>query len=223
MHVGIIPDGNRRYAEQFSIRRRKAYEEAKKTVKQVTESLENKSPEIDSITFYLLSEENLKRDEEELETLFDLLEKNIDEIGDFLDEKEYNVNWASTKPSAIPEKLQDRLHSIEERYSNDEKTVNLLISYSGKQDILQAGEKVEKSDDDFTESNFSERLQIGSNIDLVIRTGDNPERECISGFPIWSSSYAEFYHIRKNFPNVEPQDVEEALDHYESLRKKKGE
>ena len=223
MHVGVIPDGNRRYAEQKGISRRKAYKNAKQTVKQVTRSLKDYSEDVDSITFYLLSEENLKRDEEELETLFDLLEGNIDEIGEFLDEKEYSVNWASTNPEALPQYLQDKLADIEQKYSRGSKTVNLLISYSGKQDILQASKKLESKGLEHTEENFSACLEIHDNIDLVIRTGDNPERECISGFPIWNSSYAEFYHIRKNFPSVSPEDVREALDHFKSLRRKKGE
>ena len=178
---------------------------------------------MDSITFYLLSEENLKRDEEELETLFDLLEGNIDEIGEFLDEKEYSVNWASTNPEALPKYLQDKLADIEQKYSRGSKTVNLLISYSGKQDILQASKKLEFKGLEHTEENFSACLEIHDDIDFVIRTGDNPERECISGFPIWNSSYAEFYHIKKNFPSVSPEDVREALDHFKSLRRKKGE
>ncbi|MBY6287209.1 hypothetical protein GLT90_01225 [Nanohaloarchaea archaeon H12] len=223
MHVGVIPDGNRRYAEQKEISRRKAYKNAKQTVKHVTRSLKDYSEDVDSITFYLLSEENLKRDEEELETLFDLLEGNIDEIGEFLDEKEYSVNWASTNPEALPQYLKDKLADIEQKYSRGSKTVNLLISYSGKQDILEASKKLEDKGLEHTEENFSECLEIHDDIDFVIRTGDNPERECISGFPIWNSSYAEFYHIRKNFPSVSTDDVREALDHFKSLRRKKGE
>jgi len=66
-------------------------------------------------------------------------------------------------------------------------------------------------------------LEIKSDIDYVIRTGDNPTRECLSGFPIWNSSYSEFYHINKNFPAVTPEDVKDALKHFQKLRTKRGE
>ena len=223
MHIGVIPDGNRRYADSHGIGNYKAYRKARDTIRHVTDSLEGFSDDLSSITFYLLSEENLKRDEEELETLFQLLEENIDDMGDFFQDKDFNVNWASTKPEALPENLTEKLESIEEEYSEGETTVNLLISYDGKKDILQASGKIADEEKDFSESNLSSRLEVQEDIDFVIRTGDNPDRECLSGFPIWNASYAEFYHIKKNFPAVEPEDVEEALNHFEKLRKKKGE
>ncbi|WP_414837325.1 undecaprenyl diphosphate synthase family protein [Candidatus Nanosalina sp. VS9-1] len=223
MHIGVIPDGNRRYANSHGIGNYKAYRKARDTVKHVTDSLQGFSDDVDSITFYLLSEENLKREEEELETLFQLLEENIDDMADFFQDKDFKVNWGSTKPEALPERLAEKLESIQEQYSEGETTVNLLISYSGKKDILQASEKISRDGGSFSEDNMSKHLEVQKDIDFVIRTGDNPDRECLSGFPIWNSSYAEFYHIRKNFPAIEPEDVEEALNHFEKLRKKKGE
>ncbi|MFB6116425.1 MAG: undecaprenyl diphosphate synthase family protein [Candidatus Nanosalina sp.] len=223
MHVGVIPDGNRRYASNHGIEKMDAYEKARETIRDVTDSLNGVSEDIDSISFYLLSEENLSRTKDELETLFHLLEENIESMADFFDEKNYSVNWASTEPEALPERLREKLRDIEERYSDGDTEVNLLISYSGKQDILKAGKKTAENSQVFSEENFSDHLQISHDIDFVIRTGDNPDRECISGFPIWNSSYAEFYHIKKNFPAIEPEDVEKAFDHYRSLRKKRGE
>jgi undecaprenyl diphosphate synthase len=223
MHIGVIPDGNRRYADSHGIGNYKAYRKARDTVRHVTDSLNGFSDDLESITFYLLSEENLKRDEDELETLFQLLEENIDDMADFFQEKDFKVNWGSTKPEALPEELRNKLESIEQQYSEGETTVNLLISYDGKKDILQASSSIAGEDGDFSEKNLSSHLEIQKDIDFVIRTGDNPDRECLSGFPIWNSSYAEFYHIKKNFPAIEPEDVKKALNHFEKLRKKKGE
>lgn len=223
MHVGVIPDGNRRYARKHGIEKMDAYEKARETIKSVTESMDGASREIESISFYLLSEENLNRTEEELETLFQLLDENIESMAEFFEGKNYSVNWASTDPQALPEGLREKLRQIEEDYSEGETEVNLLISYSGKKDILNAGSKTAEDGKNFTEESFSSNLQITHDIDFVIRTGDNPDRECVSGFPIWNSSYAEFYHIHKNFPAVTPEDVEEAFEHYRSLRKKRGE
>ena len=223
MHIGVIPDGNRRYADSHGIGNYKAYRKARDTIRHVTDSLNGFSDDLSSITFYLLSEENLKRDEEELETLFQLLEENINDMGDFFQDKDFKVNWASTKPEALPEDLTEKLEDIEKEYSEGETTVNLLISYDGKKDILEASQKISGEDGDFSESNLSGHLEVQEDIDFVIRTGNNPDRECLSGFPIWNASYAEFYHIRKNFPAVKPEDVEEALNHFEKLRKNKGE
>lgn len=223
MHIGVIPDGNRRYADSHGITNYKAYRKARDTVKHVTDSLMDYSDKVDEISFYLLSEENLKRDEEELETLFDLLDNNIDDMAEHFREGDFRLNWASTEPEALPERLRDKLRDLESEFKNGKIKVNLIIAYSGKRDILEASKEISEDDSNFEESNLVDHLEIDTDIDFVIRTGDNPDRECLSGFPIWNSSYAEFYHIKKNFPAVSPSDIENALDHYSQLRKKKGE
>lgn len=223
MHIGVIPDGNRRYADSHGITNYKAYRKARDTVKHVTDSLMDYSDKVDEISFYLLSEENLKRDEEELETLFDLLDNNIDDMAEHFREGDFRLNWASTESEALPERLRDKLRALESEFKNGKIKVNLIIAYSGKRDILEASKEISEDDSNFEESNLVDHLEIDTDIDFVIRTGDNPDRECLSGFPIWNSSYAEFYHIKKNFPAVSPSDIENALDHYSQLRKKKGE
>lgn len=223
MHIGVIPDGNRRYADSHGVTNYKAYRKARDTVKNVTDSLEDYSDEMDEISFYLLSEENLKREEEELETLFKLLNENIDNMADYFRDGDYKLNWASTAPEELPEQLREKLKGLEDEFSEGKIKVNLIISYSGKKDILGASQAISEADEDFEEKNLVKYLEIDTDIDFVIRTGDNPDRECLSGFPIWNSSYAEFYHIKKNFPAVNPSDVEKALNHYSQLRKKNGE
>lgn len=220
MHLGVIPDGNRRYADNNSIAKVKAYRKAKDVIANAFENIEDLPVEIEEATFYLLSEENLKRKDEDLQDLFKLMENHISEVAERLNEFGFAFNWVSTKPDAIPEHLQEKLRDLEEEFSNGEKTLNALISYDGKQDIVQASSKV---NGEASKGEVKQNLEISSDIDYVIRTGDNPTRECLSGFPIWNSSYAEFYHLKKNFPAVTPDDVREALKHFQKLRKKKGE
>lgn len=219
MHLGVIPDGNRRYAESHGLTNRKAYKKAKNVITSIGEQLEDRG--IDEVTFYLLSEENLRRDSEELDTLFDLALAYADEIADQYGENGFSLNWSSTNPDALPAELREKLRSVEREFDGDKK-VNLLISYSGKNDILNAARELKQNGSAVNEDSFVEHLQVSSDIDFVIRTGDNPRRECLSGFPIWNASYAEFYHIQKNFPAVTREDVEDALDHYQALRRKKG-
>lgn len=221
MHLGVIPDGNRRYAENHKLPKIRAYRKAKDVIADVFENMEDLSVEIEEATFYLLSEENLKRDEEDLQDLFKLMEQHVSEIAERLNKSGFAFNWVATRPEAIPEHLQEKLRNLEEKFDNGDKTLNALISYSGKEDIVQATNKV--NGEDVSKSRLKENLELSSDIDYVIRTGDNPTRECLSGFPIWNSSYAEFYHIKKNFPAINAEDVQDAFDHYKDLRKKKGE
>lgn len=223
MHVGFIPDGNRRYAEEKGIDNEKSYRESKNTIKEVTKSLEKFADDLDEVTLYILSEDNLKRSERQLETLFQLLRQNLDEMREFFSENSYEVNWASTRPEALPDDIRQELKDLENDFDEGRVKANLLISYSGKKDIVRGSEKICSGQEEFSETSLKQNLEISSDIDFVIRTGDNPRRECLSGFTIWNSSYAEYYHIDKNFPAVKPEDVEKAFDHFEKLRRKEGE
>lgn len=220
MHLGIIPDGNRRYAKEHNMRKKKAYSKATEVIAELGKKF--KDSEVEEVTFYLLSEDNLKRDDDELGNLFDLFKESVDDLVKEFAKNGYSVNWASTRPGAIPEELASKLRDLEQKFDEGEKKVNLLISYSGKKDILNAAEKLKSKGEELTEENMSETLEIKKDIDYVIRTGDNPTRECLSGFPIWNASYAEYYHIKKHFPAVTKDDVEDALNHFKELRRNKG-
>ncbi|MFB6190663.1 MAG: undecaprenyl diphosphate synthase family protein [Candidatus Nanohaloarchaea archaeon] len=218
MHLGVIPDGNRRYARKIGVSKRKAYRKATELIADIADEID-----VEEATFYLLSEDNLERDEEELDTLFDLMEERIEELVQRFSDNDFSFNWATTRPEALPEHLRQKLRDLEEEYDSGEKRMNALISYSGKQDIVQAAQKVSGNGADFSRESIREHLEINSDIDFVVRTGDNPTREALSDFPIWNASYAEYYHLKKHFPAVTIEDVQEALDHYHQLRKKKGE
>lgn len=227
MHLGVIPDGNRRYAEENGIEEMEAYREAKDVIKRIGDNISDAKDEdlrekIDEVTIYLLSEDNLKRSDEELETLFTLLEEYIEEISSNYYNNGFQLNWATTKPEALPEDKREKLRKLEEKYDKGGKKLNLLISYSGKSDILEASKEIASNGGEFTREKMLDNLEINSNIDFILRTGDNPTRECLSDFTIWNSSYAEYYHIKKHFPDLTAEDVEEAFDHFQKLRRKKG-
>lgn len=252
MHLGVIPDGNRRYAKEEGIENSEAYRQAKNVIGKVFENHEKLPAEIDELTIYLLSEENLRRGEEELETLFDLLHENMEQLLERInganidtekvkeiaektdidienpgkleqfDRDQFSFNWATTRPEIVPDRIQEKMRELEERFSDGERQLNALISYTGKKDILEATRKVKEKDLELNQENIRKELEISTDMDFVIRTGNNPRRECLSGFPIWNSSYAEYYHIEKHFPRITSDDVAEALEHYQKLRRKKG-
>lgn len=223
MHLGVIPDGNRRYAERHGTTERDAYRGAKDVIMEIFDNIDDLPLNIDEATLYFLSEDNLKRSDEELETLFDLLKKQMDEAADTFSDNGFRFNWVSTKPEALPEDLQNKLEKLEQEHNEGSRRINALISYSGKKDVVQAAENVCGNGNSFNKDSIKKELALSSQIDYVIRTGDNPTRESISDFPIWNASYAEYYHVKKHFPAVELEDVKEALRHFKKLRRKKGE
>lgn len=234
MHVGLIPDGHRRYAEENNINNREAYLKSQERVFDIVKRFNRKKEDIDDfedkysklideVTVYALSEDNLSREEEELEIFYSALDEYFETLlkGNKIDSDELekiNIKFISTRREALPDNIKEKAKSIESKFNGDELTLNILLCYDGRKEISQAAENINSSDPE----EIWDNLLLDNKIDFVLRTGDNPYRECLSGFPIWQSSYSEYYHIDKNFPDLKMEDVEDSINHYQKLRRKKG-
>lgn len=225
MHLGIIPDGHRRYARNNNIEDRESYLLSTDRIDELVDYCNNIKQSdyievVDDISIYAMSEQNLKRDNDELEVFYDTLREYMEELLDFkeeYDKGDYNFRIISTNEDPLPDDLLDLAKTVSSEYCG-ENNFNVLLSYDGKKEIAQAASNISG---EISKRSIQKKLQV-SDIDYVIRSGDNVSRECLSGFPIWQSSYAEYYHLEKNFPAVEISDFEEALEHYQKLRCKKG-
>lgn len=225
MHLGIIPDGHRRYARNNNIDDRESYLLSTDRIDELVDYFNSIKQSdyievVDDVSVYAMSEQNLKRDDDELEVFYDALREYMTELLDFkeqYDKGDYNFRIISTNEDSLPNDLLDLAKTVASEYCG-ENNFNVLLSYDGKKEIAQAASNVSG---EISRESIQKNLQV-SDIDYVIRSGDNVTRECLSGFPIWQSSYSEYYHLEKNFPDVEISDFEEALEHYQKLRCKKG-
>ncbi|MFW6436952.1 MAG: undecaprenyl diphosphate synthase family protein [Halococcoides sp.] len=233
MHLGLIPDGHRRYAEERGISDRRAYLKAKNLLDEIIRDLDTLTEQcgeqveaIDTLTVYALSEENLRREEEELVILYEMLEEYAEAVIAEFPGTEYDVRWLSTAPETVPASTREAMDRVADHFTGDEITINILLSYTGKADIVNAANAIADGsapvDPPVSTADFADALELSTDIDYVIRTGDNPRRECLSGFPIWNAAYAEYYHYEKNFPALTVADMQAALDHVTSLRQKRG-
>jgi tritrans,polycis-undecaprenyl-diphosphate synthase [geranylgeranyl-diphosphate specific] len=228
MHVGLIPDGHRRYARENNISNKESYLMSHDRIDEIIDFInKDKFEHIDEniyeLTIYALSEDNLQRDEEELSVFYDALSVYLKELLEnerlSVCEDEVNISFISTKKDALPKRILELSKKVREKYTGNKIDVNILLSYSGKKEIVEAASNIDNPDTDRIRDN----LQLNSEIDYVIRTGDNATRECLSGFCLWQSSYSEYYHIQKNFPKVRKNDIKGAIKHYSDLRRKRGE
>jgi short-chain Z-isoprenyl diphosphate synthase len=182
---------------------------------------EAKRRDVDTATIYAMSEENLNRDEEELDIFYEALSEYFEYIlvcDTPFDPSRVGVNFVSTAPGALPDSIWRKANEVGRQFSGNEIQINILLCYTGKQELVEASAKAEGTSARAIENN----LLVKDEIDLVIRTGKNPRRECLSGFLIWQCSYSEYYHIEENFPAIEREEFEKAIQHYNSLRKNKG-
>ena len=103
----------------------------------------------------------------------------------------------------------------------------MLIGYTGQSEILGAisspSNRIKNLLFGLKDSDLRKNLKIKTPCDFIIRTGEeSEEREARSGFLLWQSAYAEYYHINKFFPDVTEEDFNEAWDYFMNTKRRKG-
>ncbi len=228
-HVGVIPDGNRRWASENGKQPNDGHKIGAKKM-ELFVNWAMKKPNISEISIYGLSEENFKRNPKELSRLYDIY---YDGLVNLLESKEIhqqkvNVNFVSTKPGKVPKNIVDVCRSLKtETKFYGEKVLNILIGYTGQSEILKSVSspmnRVKNLMFGLNESDISKHLGVKRECDLVIRTGEEEaRREAKSGFLLWQSAYSEYYHIPKYWPDIEEHDLNHAWDYFIEARRMKG-
>ncbi len=221
-HVGLIPDGNRRWSRANGTRIFNAYDLGIK--KFVSFSVWLQGFGVRTLTVWALSTENLKRrNSGELRVLYNLYIKAAKDpaILKMLDDNQARVRVIGLL-HLLPKKVCDALQSVERRTQNYTKfTINLLVAYGGRYDMLAAANSLRGTDAEFGEEELGKRLVTASipNLDMVIRTSG--ERR-LSGFLPWQSDYSELYFSKKYWPDFSKRDLARALETFSSRERRFG-
>ncbi|HZX20604.1 MAG TPA: polyprenyl diphosphate synthase [archaeon] len=228
-HVGIIPDGNRRWAMENNELPSEGHKIGARKMELFVDWA-MKKPNINEISIYGLSEENFKRNPAELSRLYDIYYDGLMRLLESkqIHDQKVNVNFVSTNHQKVPKNIVDvckELKSETKFYGN--KVLNILLGYTGQSEILRSVSspmnRVKNLFFGLNETDVSRHLGVKRECDLVIRTGEEEaKREAKSGFLLWQSAYSEYYHIPKYWPQVEEQDFDLAWSYFEHARKLKG-
>ena len=177
-HVGIILDGNRRFAKRLMIKPWKGHEWGAEKVEKVLEW--GNELGVRELTLYTLSLENFNRPKTEFNYLMDLFKKEFKRLSKDpqLQEKEIRINFIG-RLWMLDEELQQILKGISNKTKNNSKfTVNFAIAYGGRQEVVDAtikiAEQVKSGELDISKINeetFLNNLWSSSEPDLIIRTG----------------------------------------------------
>lgn len=225
-HIGIIMDGNGRWATERGLSRTDGHREGIESVRDIVKA--SSQLLIPYLTLYAFSLENWKRPSSEVGVLMRLLEhylrKEVDEL------HRNNVRLlAIGKLSSLPKTIQKLLfRSIELTRNNTGLTLTLALSYSGRWDIVRAVQLLsldvrrgKLSPEDITEDIFSSYLQT-SNLpdpDLIIRTSGEMR---LSNFLLWESAYSEIYITDKFWPEFRREDLYKAIINYSKRERRFG-
>ncbi len=221
-HVGIIMDGNGRWAEMRGLPRIEGHRRgAERTREIISASME---AGIKALTLYVFSLENWQRPQNEVSTLMKLLEIYLrNEFNEFMKKgivfKTIGETWR------LPEIVRKLIEETEEMTSrNSGMTLVAALSYGGRNEIIRAVKKMISSGvdmDGITEELFDSFLDTAGlpAPDFIIRTSG--ERR-ISNFLLWQGAYAEFYFTDTLWPDFTKEEFFNALHDYQMRERRFG-
>jgi len=212
IHLGIIIDGNRRWAAKEGSSSFRGHKKGLDNVQRIGERVNELGVKI--LTLYAFSTENWKRPKKEVSYLIKLLgqafgKKNIRK----LHQKEIKVQAIGQK-ERLPRPLQKKIKEAEKLTQNNKKGIlNLAVSYGGRSEIIQAVKNIIKkkiSPNKITEDLINKNLWTADlpYPDFIIRTGGEKR---LSNFLTWQSAYSELYFTKKLWPEFTEKDLNKAL------------
>ena len=225
-HIGIIMDGNGRWAKLRGKRRIFGHEAGVIKAKEVVEY--SVKIQIKALTLYAFSSENWNRPKKEINGLMRLFERTIGKYTNLLIE-----NNVCFKPvgnlQLLPEKLRRKLEQMEGITSkNTGLKLNLAIAYGARYDIVESIkriidklEKNELSKEEINEDLVSEYLSFKNvpDLDLIIRTSGETR---LSNFMLWESAYSEIFFTETLWPSFEEQEFIEILQSFSQSERRFG-
>lgn len=222
LHVGIIMDGNGRWAQSRSMNRSRGHREGVRSAKAIVKKASDLG--ISHLSLYVFSTENWKRTEEEVSFLMVLIKQYLKQEYQFYIDNRIRVIHSGDR-SGLPRDILNEIDwVVGETASFTGLTVNLLINYGGKDEIVRAVRKLAASPippGEITEDILTASLDNGPlpPVDLLIRTGGDLRS---SNFLIWQAAYAEYYFTEKLWPDFTPEDLETALNSFKARSRRWG-
>jgi len=224
-HVGIIMDGNGRWAQQRGLLRTQGHLEGLKAARRIVKAASDLG--VKYLTLYAFSTENWKRTAEEVGFIMGLIKQYLRAELDICRENHIRVRYAGNAeglPADINEEIADTMAQTKDFEGMQ---VILAINYGGRDEIVRAARKLaaaRKSEarlEEITEKDISSCLDNPDvpDPDLIIRSAGEYRT---SNFLLWEGAYAELYISQKLWPDWERADLEAALDDFRSRGRRFG-
>ncbi|MEI6596658.1 MAG: polyprenyl diphosphate synthase [bacterium] len=223
VHVGIIMDGNRRWAKERNLPTFEGHLVGYEKIKSVPEWFFSRGVKI--LSFYAFSTENWNRQPAEVNYLMKLLqnviENNLSELAKKNGYKILISGRLEELPGDLPAKC---LEIIQETKANNRGIINFCLNYGGRAEIVDAVRKMIKNkvEPEQVHEGMIKKYLYNADLpdpDIIVRTSGE---ERLSGFLTWQSAYSELFFIKKYWPDFEELDAEVILREYAERKRKFG-
>jgi len=220
-HIAFIMDGNGRWAKKRGLPRKIGHKFGAENFKKMIRYCDELG--IPTVTVYAFSTENWKRPEDEVDALMNLFDKYIEEAEkEFLDGKnDLHVVFCGDL-SIFPEERKNRMAELDKKTSIYEKRLNIAINYGGRNEIVNAVNKlIASGKTHITEDDISKSIYFSDSPepDLVVRCGGEKR---LSNFLTWTSVYSEWYFCDTLWPDMPKKDIEAAISDFMSRKRRFG-
>jgi undecaprenyl diphosphate synthase len=225
-HLGIIMDGNGRWAKKRLLNRVKGHEKGTQTVRSIVTVARELG--IGMLTLYAFSTENWARPKIEVKALMMLLKKFIVSEREVFSKNDIRVNIIGQK-HRLPKDVQKEIDiTLDLTKNNDKMVLNLALSYGSREEITNAVKLIAKKikskemdPNDITQDLISNHLYTKTmpDPDLIIRTsGENR----LSNFLMWQAAYSEIYISETLWPDFSKDEFIEILKNYQKRDRRFG-
>lgn len=225
-HIGIIMDGNGRWAKKKMLPRVLGHRQGAKTLDKLLNDARGMG--IEHITVYAFSTENWSRAEDEVKGIMGILREYINKYFRDYANSDFRVDSIGDLSKLAPD-LQEDIAKLKEA-SKDKTGIHLTIAmnYGGRDEIKRAVQKIAQevkegklAPEDITEELISDHLDSAGTPDpeLIIRTSGELRT---SNFLMWQSAYSEYYITDKLWPDFTIDDLKEAIRSYQGRDRRFG-
>lgn len=229
-HLGVILDGNRRWAQAHNMTPSQGHGEGAETVEKFLDWCLELG--INTITLYSFSTENFQRDKEEVQALFKLFEETLEKVlkSPRIHKNQVHIR-AIGRTENLPINLQTRIKQVEEATQNYTRFyLNIAIAYGGRAEIVDAIKTIameiiqgeitpDMIDENLIENHLYTAHLPNPNPDMIIRTSGESR---LSNFLIWQSAYSEIFILDVYWPNFRKIDLMRAIRGYQMRHRRHG-
>jgi undecaprenyl diphosphate synthase len=221
-HVGIIMDGNGRWAKRQGKSVNFGHRAGVRAIKRVMYACDDLGVKVLSI--YAFSTENWSRSRREVGGLMRLFEETVQKEFDELDERGIRV-YISGRRDGLSPRLAKMCDDAESRTRDNRRgTLNVCLNYGGRAEIVDAARRLVADGvgtEGVDERAIAERLYVPGlpDPDLVIRTANESR---LSNFLLWQSAYSEFYVTPTLWPDFDKPHLEEAIAEFQKRERRYG-
>jgi undecaprenyl diphosphate synthase len=228
LHMGLIMDGNRRFAKRLMLEPWKGHEFGVDALERALEWCKQNA--IGTLTVYAFSMQNFNRPKHEFDYLMNIARKQFER---YLSDEDNTVDKNSVKMRFIgridlfPEDIQKLCRDLEKKtaqYSGY--TFNICLGYGGREEIVDAVHRIANDikDEKISPSQVDESLldsyvYLSSKPDFIIRTGGDRRT---SNFLLWQSAYSEWFFLDKFFPELKEEDLDAVLAEFKQRDRRFG-